>query len=319
MSSIRVGVLRGGPSLEHEVSLKTGESVLNNLSQEYTVKDIFINKEGEWHLNGKPAHHDQIFRRIDVAFNALHGEYGEDGKVQRLLESFGIPYTGSGVMASALGMNKILARQAFKNAGLKTPFGFEIVLENGLAETAKKIFRNMPPPWVLKYPSGGSSVGVSIARNFVDLEGALEIESSFSSKILVEEYIKGREATCGVIDEFRNQKHYALPIVEIIPPAESGFFSYDAKYGGQTRELCPSNFDIPAKRAIEAMAVAAHNAIGGRHYSRSDFIVSKRGIYILEINTLPGLTAESLLPKALNAIGSSHKELLEHLITLALR
>jgi len=319
MNSIRVGVLRGGPSLEHEVSLKTGETVLRNLPAKYSAKDIFISKEGEWHLDGKPAHHDQIFRQIDVVFNALHGEYGEDGKVQQLLEAFGVPYTGSGVITSALGMNKILARQAFKNAGLKVPFGFELVLEKELAETAKDIFKKMPPPWVIKYPSGGSSVGVFIARNFDDLEGVLEKVSSFSSKILVEEYIRGREATCGVIDEFRNQKHYALPIVEIIPPAQSGFFSYDAKYGGQTRELCPSNFDMSTKRAIETMAIAAHNAIGGRHYSRSDFIVSKRGIYLLEINTLPGLTAESLLPKALNAVGSSRKEFLEHLITLALK
>ena len=312
-------MLRGGPSLEHEVSLKTGETVLRNLSAKYSAKDIFISKEGEWHLDGKPAHHDRIFRQIDVVFNALHGEYGEDGKVQQLLEAFGVPYTGSGVITSALGMNKILARQAFKNAGLKVPFGFELVLEKELAETAKDIFKKMPPPWVIKYPSGGSSVGVFIARNFDDLEGVLEKVSSFSSKILVEEYIRGREATCGVIDEFRNQKHYALPIVEIIPPAQSGFFSYDAKYGGQTRELCPSNFDMSTKRAIETMAIAAHNAIGGRHYSRSDFIVSKRGIYLLEINTLPGLTAESLLPKALNAVGSSRKEFLEHLITLALK
>ena len=312
-------MLRGGPSLEHEVSLKTGESVLRNLPAKYSAKDIFISKEGEWHLDGKPAHHDRIFRQIDVVFNALHGEYGEDGKVQQLLEAFGVPYTGSGVITSALGMNKILARQAFKSAGLKVPFGFELVLEKELAETAKDIFKKMPPPWVIKYPSGGSSVGVSIARNFDDLEGALEKVSSFSSKILVEEYIRGREATCGVIDKFRNQKYYALPIVEIIPPAQNGFFNYEAKYGGQTRELCPSNFDMPTKRAIETMAITAHNAIGGRHYSRSDFIVSERGIYILEINTLPGLTAESLLPKALNAVGSSHKEFLEHLITLALK
>ena len=318
MNSIRVGVLRGGPSLEHEVSLKTGETVLRNLPK-YSAKDIFISKEGEWHLNGKPAHHDQIFRQIDVIFNALHGEYGEDGKVQRLLETFGVPYTGSGVMASALGMNKIFARQAFKSAGLKIPFGLEIFLEKGLAETAKDIFKKMSPPWVIKYPSGGSSVGISIAHTFDDLAGALEKVSSFSSKILIEEYIKGREATCGVIDEFRKQKHYALPVVEIIPPAKEKFFNYEAKYGGQTRELCPANFDMPTKRTIEEMAVAAHNAIGGRHYSRSDFIVSKKGIYILEINTLPGLTAESLLPKALNAVGSSRKEFLEHLITLALK
>ena len=177
----------------------------------------------------------------------------------------------------------------------------------------------MPPPWVIKYPSGGSSVGVFVARNFEDLEGVLEKAVSFSPKILVEEYIMGREATCGVIDEFRNQKHYALPVIEIIPPVKSDFFSYDAKYGGETQELCPANFDMAVKKEIEKLAVLAHNSIGARHYSRSDFIVSKKGIYILEINTLPGLTAESLLPKALNAVGSSHKELLEHLITLALK
>ena len=233
MNSIRVGVLRGGPSLEHEVSLKTGESVLRNLPVKYSAKDIFISKEGEWHLDGKPAHHDRIFRQIDVVFNALHGEYGEDGKVQQLLEAFGIPYTGSGVMASALGMNKILARQAFKNSGLKVPYGFEIILEKGLAETAKDIFKKIPPPWVIKYPSGGSSVGVFIARNFEDLDGALEKVFSFSPKILVEEYIRGREATCGVIDEFRNQKHYALPIVEIIPPAQSDFFATTLNTGAR--------------------------------------------------------------------------------------
>ena len=261
--------------------LKQAKAFYAICRKKYSAKDIFISKEGEWYWDGKPAHHERIFRQINVAFNALHGEYGEDGKVQQLLEAFGIPYTGSGVMASALGMNKILARQAFKGAGLKTPFGFQIVLENGLAETAKKIFRNIPPPWVVKYPSGGSSVGVSIARSFDDLEGALKKVSAFSSKILVEEYIKGREATCGVIDEFRNQKHYALPIVEIIPPAESGFFNYDAKYGGQTRELCPANFDLPTKRKIEAMAVAAHNAIGARHYSRLRFHYFQKGnLYI---------------------------------------
>ena len=176
----------------------------------------------------------------------------------------------------------------------------------------------MPPSWVVKYPCGGSSVGVSIARSFDELLSALEKTVSFSSKILIEECVIGREATCGVIDDFRNQKYYALPIVEIIPPIKNGFFDYDAKYGNETKELCPSNFDMRTKKEMEKMAVLAHNAIGGRHYSRSDFIVSKKGVYILEINTLPGLTPQSLLPKALNAVGSSCSELIDHLITLAI-
>lgn len=321
MSSIRVGVLRGGPSLEHEVSLKTGESVLSSLPKKYSARDIFISKEGEWYFNGKLRHYDQIFKNVDVVFNALHGEYGEDGKVQQILESYGVPYTGSGVLASAIGMNKILSKAIFKSVGLKTPVGFEIILDGNVEETAKNVFKKMPPPWVVKYPSGGSSVGVSIARSFDNLVLALEKMrqfSSVSSKILIEEYIDGREATCGIIDEFRGQRNYALPIVEIIPPIKSGFFDYDAKYGNETKELCPSSFDMRIKKEIEKMAISAHNAIGGRHYSRSDFIVSKKGIYILEINTLPGLTPQSLLPKALSAVGSSRQELIEHLITLAI-
>lgn len=313
--------MRGGPSLEHEVSLKTGESVLKSLPKKYSAKDIFISKEGDWYFNGKPYHHDQILKNVDVVFNALHGEYGEDGKVQQVLDTYGIPYTGSGALASAIGMNKILAKKVFGIAGLKMPVGFSVVLDDNEEETAKSIFKKMSPPWAVKYPFGGSSVGVSIARSFDELVSALKKNKSLafaSSEVLIEEFIAGREATCGVIDEFRNQKNYALPIVEIIPPEKNRFFDYDAKYGNETKELCPSNFDMRTKKEIERMAISAHNAIGGRHYSRSDFIVSKKGIYILEINTLPGLTPQSLLPKALNAVGSSQKELIEHLIILAL-
>lgn len=313
--------MRGGPSLEHEVSLKTGESVLNSLPKKYSAKDIFISKEGDWYFNGKLRHYDQIFKNIDVAFNALHGEYGEDGRIQQIFESYGVLYTGSGVLASAVGMNKILAKLFFKSVGLKVPISFETVPDNSVEKTAKNIFKKIPPPWVVKYPFGGSSVGVSITRSFDELVSALKKNKSLafaSSEVLIEEFIEGREATCGVIDEFRGQKNYALPIVEIIPPEKNRFFDYDAKYGNETKELCPANFDMRTKKEIERMAISAHNAIGGRHYSRSDFIVSKKGIYILEINTLPGLTPQSLLPKALNAVGSSQKELIEHLINLAM-
>ncbi|RJQ30196.1 D-alanine--D-alanine ligase [Candidatus Parcubacteria bacterium] len=320
MGKIIVGVLRGGPSREHEVSLKTGEGVLANLSPEkYIGRDIFVDKGGQWHQSNRPVYHDQALRDIDVVFNALHGEYGEDGKVQHILETFNVPYTGSGVTASALGMNKIMARESFRRAGLKVPMAMEILVDGDIKESARKIFRTMPPPWVVKDPLGGSSFGVSIAYHFEELVSALERTSSSLGRLLIEEHIKGREATCGVIDDFRGKKHYALPVIEIIPPADSGFFAYEVKYNGATRELCPANFDQSIKKEIESLAVAAHNAIGSRHYSRSDFIVSKKGIYILEINTLPGLTSESLLPKAINAVGSSYRELLDHLITLAMK
>lgn len=313
-----MGVLRGGPSSEHEVSLKTGKSVLANLSEKYVGRDIFIDKTGQWHMDKKPVRHEQAFRGIDVVFNALHGEYGEDGKLQQVLETHGVPYTGSGVVASALGMNKILAREAFRNAGLKIPRGIDVSAENGALGEAKKVFKTISPPWVVKPVSGGSSVGVSVALTLTELARVLENAFASGQKFFVEELIKGREATCGVIDGFRNQKHYSLPVIEIVPPKKFGFFNYDAKYGGETEEICPARFDLPLKKEIERLAIMAHNAIGARHYSRSDFIVSKRGVYVLEINTLPGLTGESLLPKAMLAVGSSHKELIDHLINLAL-
>lgn len=322
---IKVGVLRGGPSDEHGVSLKTGESALSNLPENFAGRDIFLSKSGDWYFEGKLSHPEKIFRSIDVVFNALHGKYGEDGKVQQLLETYKMPYTGSGIFGSALGMNKALAREAFARAGLNIPKGIVINLEAELlSEVADKIFKAMGPSWVVKPVSSGSSVGVSVAHNFDELVEAVKVASAFDSKILVEEYIKGREATCGIIENFRDKKHYSLPVIEIIPPAGHNFFNYEAKYGGETREVCPACFDSEIKNKIEEMARTAHEVLGLRHYSRADFIVSPKSsarggqVFILEVNTLPGLTTESLLPKAIKAVGSSYSEFLEHLINLAL-
>ncbi|HDH03982.1 MAG TPA: D-alanine--D-alanine ligase [Candidatus Campbellbacteria bacterium] len=322
---IKVGVLMGGPSAESGISMKTGESVLANLPKNYFGKDIVISKQGDWLFNGAFSHPEKILRSVDVVFNALHGVFGEDGKVQQILEVFGVPYTGSAVLASAVGMNKILAREFFGKAGLLTPLAAANKENEPSVEFAKRVLRTMGPAWVVKPASSGSSVGVSIARDFDALVSAVEAALAYGPRVIVEEFIEGREATCGVVDDFRKQEYYALPVIEIIPPEKSDFFDYDAKYGGETREVCPANFDQPVKTAMEDMARKAHKALGCRHYSRADFIVSKRRangetkIYILEVNTLPGLTTESLLPKAINAIGSSYSEFLDHLLTLALK
>ena len=319
MSLIKVGVLRGGPSSEHEISLKTGKSVLLNLPEKYSGSDVFINKEGDWHLDRRPSDHERVFRSVDVIFNALHGSYGEDGKVQQTLEHFGMPYTGSGVVASALGMNKILAREEFKKVGLKVPKATSVSADEGSLKEAERVFRTISPPWVVKPISGGSSVGVSVVKSLPALMSALDVAFDSGQKVFVEEYIAGKEATCGVIDDFRGEKYYALPVIEIIPPSRFGFFNYDAKYCGETKEICPANFDMSIKKEIENMAKKAHSALGCRHYSRTDFIVSPRGgVYILELNTLPGLTEESLVPKALSAVGASYGDFLDHLIKLAL-
>jgi D-alanine-D-alanine ligase len=156
-----------------------------------------------------------------------------------------------------------------------------------------------------------------VADNFHALQHALERAFAVSPQALVEEFIKGREATVGVIDNFRNQKTYALMPVEIVPPAGHSFFSYDAKYGGQSLERCPGHFTDVEKQELERLAKLVHEALELKHYSRSDFIISRRGIYFLEVNTLPGLTQESLLPKALHAVGASMSHFLDHVIALA--
>jgi D-alanine-D-alanine ligase len=167
--------------------------------------------------------------------------------------------------------------------------------------------------------SGGSSVGTAIAKTLLELESAIDDALQYSDQALIEEFIFGREATCGVVDNFRNESIYSLLPVEIRKPSNATFFDYDAKYSGKSEEICPGNFTAVEKEMIQKIAKEAHKALGLRHYSRSDFIIHpKRGIYILETNTLPGLTSESLLPKSLQAVGCSLSDFFDHLIKLAL-
>ncbi len=315
-----VGVLRGGPSNEYEVSLKTGASVLQHLDKEkYEPRDIFISRDGEWHLHGVAMHPERALRGVDVAFNAMHGEYGEDGTVQRLLDSLAVPYTGSGTHSSGLAFNKHRTREAVVPLGIKIAHGRVVESGRSVTELAHELFRTFPHPAIVKPVTGGSSVGTSVAHNFHGLEWALERAFAVSPKVLVEEFIKGREATVGVLDDFRGERTYALMPVEIVPPPTSSFFDYDAKYSGHTLERVPGHFTDQEKQLLANAARAVHEGLGLAHYSRSDFIVSPRGIYFLEVNTLPGLTSESLLPKALAAGGSSLSHFLDHVITLARR
>lgn len=318
MQKLRVGIVRGGPSSEYDVSLKTGQTVLRHLPEKYIASDILIDKVGDWYKDGWKTPPGEIFRNVDVVFNALHGEYGEDGKIQQLMDSFGVPYTGSNALASAIGMNKSQSKNIFKQNKIKTPAHLLFRKHEGTAqELAKSIFRLLPIPLIVKPVDRGSSVGVSKVMSFADLAPALENAFSFSDTILVEEYIKGREATCGVIDNYRDQSVYPLLPIEIIP-SKNSFFDYKAKYGGETQEVCPGNFSKEEKKILQGLAVDVHKALGLRHYSRTDFIISpKRGIYVLEVNTLPGLTEHSLMPKSLTAIGSNLSHFIDHIIQLA--
>jgi len=318
MQKIRVGIVRGGPSSEYEVSLKTGQTVLKHLPEKYIPVDILIDKAGLWHKDGWQTNPEDVFRNVDVVFNALHGEYGEDGKIQQLMDQFSMPYTGSNALASAIGMNKLQSKNIFKENNIKTPAHILFRKDEGsIPDFAKTIFRSFPLPVIIKPVDRGSSVGVSKVLSFAEIVPALEKAFTYSDTVLVEEFIKGREATCGVIDCYRNQDIYSLLPIEIVPP-EKSFFDYESKYNGESKEICPGNFSKEEKQNLQKLAIAVHKALGLRHYSRTDFIVSpKRGIYVLEVNTLPGLTEQSLLPKSLDAIGSNLSHFIDHVIQLA--
>jgi D-alanine--D-alanine ligase len=328
MSKVHVAVIRGGPSSEYDVSLKTGSTVLKTLSEKYRPIDIFISQDGIWHRDGAERSPDRALVGADVVFNALHGQFGEDGKVQKILDDLGVPYTGSNALASAVGMNKILAKQAFARAGVKTPYYAVIRKDDDVREKYNYVFHHFLLPFVVKPAGAGSSAGVSVVKNYVDFYTALEAAFAHDDTAIVEEYIRGREATCAVIDNFRGNRFYSLPPVEIIYPKTSEFFDYAAKYGDpagnpgisvSAQEICPGNFSAAEKKELEWLAAEVHRVLGARHYSRTDFMVSpRRGIFVLEINTLPGLTSASLLPKSLNAVGLSLSDFFDHVIALAM-
>ena len=329
---IKVGVIRGGISGEYEVSLASGAQVLEHLrsdkmNKKYKPIDIFIDRDGIWHVGGIPTTIDKIVHKVDVVINALHGDYGEDGKIQQLLEQWKIPYTGSGPLASAIGYNKLLTKQEFTKLGINTPrhILFPVYQEDFdgpkdlyAVRKAREVLERLPPPWIVKPLAGGSSVGMRICKSFQSLIEAFQIGVNEKVSIIVEEFIKGKEATVGVINNFRDKDVYTLPPIEIRIPKTSDFFDNEVKYNGQSQEICPGNFTDEEKRELERLASLIHTGLDLNHYSRSDFIIHpKKGIFALEVNTLPGLTGESLMPKAIRAVGSDLSEFIEHIIKLA--
>lgn len=320
---IRVGVLRGGPSPEYQVSLGTGQAILANLPEEYEPLDIFISQQGAWHLLGIEKNPYDILKTVDVVVNAMHGAFGEDGTVQRFLENFGIPYTGSNSLASALGMNKILSKQVFARHGLKTPH--HILIEQGESGVTKQmvelINESLPFPIIIKPINSGSSLGISLVERKENIGPALQKAFLHSPKLLVEEFIAGKEATCGLIEGFRGKNIYTLLPVEVKLGKKEIFYDYDSKYKNlEIKHDIPGNWSEAEKSQIEEATTLAHRALGLRHYSRSDFIIHpKRGLFILETNTLPELTHRSSFIRSLEALGGSLKEFLSHLISQTLK
>jgi len=320
MKLTKVAVLRGGPSSEYDVSLKTGAGVLAVLKDEdIATKDILVTKQGEWLHEGFVRQPEQLLRDVDVVFIALHGQYGEDGTVQRILERLHIPYTGSGPFASMLAMNKMLAKEQVAKLGIKTPRGFKFSRDSiadvrQAAFTLEKLFG---PHYVVKPINGGSSMHTAMANGSQELFTALQQTLDAAETVLVEERIFGREATVGVLERYRGEPYYLLPSVEIVPRTSTQFFDTQAKYDGSSDEICPGRFSQLENAELLQTARKVHESLDLRHYSRSDFILGQDGIYFLEVNTLPGLTDQSLLPRSVEAVGGSYRELVMHLLRLA--
>lgn len=318
MQGTVVGILRGGPSREHEVSLKTGHAVAKHLPKDkFTVKDIYIDKNGAWHDRGRPVSPAQALRSIDVAVVGLHGEYGEDGEVQKILESHGVPYTGSGPMPSFMAMHKVMAKDRAKEHGILTPKYRYIEPSTDAPAVITEVVRSFHMPVVVKPVRWGSSVGVSLAHGYIEiLKAVTNLLQEGSGGVLIEERIRGREATAGVVEGLRGEKLYRLPPVEILPEGDE-FYSYKAKYSDALQGKCPGNFSKDEKEELARLASVMHEALELRHYSRSDFIVSPRGIYYLETNSLPDLLTESEMTLSLDAVGVKMEHFLEHIIGLA--
>lgn len=318
-NKIRVGVLRGGVSSEYEVSLQTGETVLSALpTDKYKTLDILITKDGQWHLNGFSANPAQVINSVDVIFNALHGQYGEDGKVQQIFEMFKIPYTGSAVVPSAISMNKGLAKHCFGFHNTKTPKSKTIKIGDNVSAEISALLDTLPPPYIVKPISGGSSVLMVVARNFDELLRAINNILETNQVALVEEYIQGREVTCAIVDSLEKPKLFPLPLLEIITPDNDEIFSYDTRYKGEATQMSPANIEKNIAEQIRQIAMDMYKKIGLRHYATADFIVSPSGIYLLEFNSLPGFSEFSAMPKILKADNLGLDEFFDHIVTCAL-
>jgi len=294
----KIGVLMGGLSREREISLKTGKAILKALMERgYNACSIDV---------GKDIAEILIREKIEVAFLALHGRFGEDGTVQGMLELMKIPYTGSGVLASALALHKIMAKRIFLYEKIPTP-SYEVFQRE---ELEKGPWRNisLPLPRVVKPAREGSTIGVSIAKTEEEFAQALKEAGKYDDEILVEEFIKGKEITVGILENI------PLPIIEIAP--KSGFYNYHSKYTkGETQYIIPAR--IPREKYLYAqeMSLKAFQALGCSGCARVDLMTDEDGNpFVIDVNTMPGMTETSLLPQAASYAGISFEDLVERIL-----
>src|SRR3989344_848063 len=313
MRKLKVAVLMGGKSAEHEISLISGREVAKNLNlQKYDVLPIVISRNGiSFQLNNKKYSLGQLSTvNCQLFFIAMHGPYGEDGTIQGFLELIGVPYTGSGILASALGMDKISSRKLFTQAGLKVPE--YLVLQKD--DSPQIVWKKFKPPVFVKPHNQGSSVGTTLVKEKNKLRDALNLAFDFSHLALAEEFLDGIEITCPILG---NNKPKALPVVEIVPKRD--FFDYKAKYNDKLcDEIVPARISKALTKKAQQIALTAYQSLGCSGFGRVDMIAKGNNIYVLEVNTIPGLTPVSLFPKSAVAAGISYPELLDKIVMFAL-
>jgi len=307
-NKIQLALLCGGRSAERDVSLAGAQEVEKALDPgRYDITRYDPATDLDRLVRDTP--------QLDVAFILLHGRYGEDGTIQGLLDLIGLPYQGSGVLGSALAMDKHLAKVIYREAGIPTP-PWIYLLRSDKVDT-KEIVNHIGIPLMVKPCSQGSSVGIKMVEDENKLGPAIKEAFQWDNRVLVESFIEGREITVGILGL---EELLPLPVVEIIPDLNYSFFDYDAKYlPGATKEICPADIPKQASEKAGALAVVAHKALQLRAYSRTDMILAHTGkIFVLETNTIPGMTPTSLFPQAAEAAGVSFSKLLDQLIDMAL-
>lgn len=309
LTRARIGVLMGGQSAERDISLKTGEAVYGALMRRgYDVTAIDV---------GPSLYKELVDRDVKIAFLALHGLGGEDGSIQGFLESIRIPYTGSGVRASAIGMHKVVTKTILARHGIPVPAG--TVVTRGDEAASAKILKAAKLTWpvVVKPPSQGSTIGVSIVRKPGQWKEAVALAHRYEDEAMIEAYIPGHEVTVGVVAGPGGQLD-AFPAVEIVAPG--GFYDFSAKYQkGRTQYLCPAPLSAKVARRIRELAIATYRVLGCEGAARVDFRITARGTpYVLEINTVPGMTETSLLPMAAARAGITYEALTERILQSAL-
>lgn len=306
---MKIAVLFGGISGEREVSLSSGKGIIDALKEKgHEVTGI------DFH----PNRLDEIINlNVDLIFIGLHGKFGEDGRIQGLLDMLGIPYVGSGVLASALAMDKAKAKHVFETnhipvAESKT---YPITANTDLDQLVQKINSAITPPFVIKPNREGSTLGLTVVTDLNQVKHAVENAALSDDTVLVEDFIKGKELTVSVLGLVGKEE--ALPIIEIVP--KNSFYDYESKYSpGGSKHIIPAQIDERTTKQIQEYAIQAHQLLGCKTYSRVDFILNKENIpVILEVNTLPGMTPTSLFPDAAKANGMSYQDMIETFVQLS--